>query len=95
MVDISDLGLPLSTNNIVTEKTIKINSTDIAGNNSDKKSNIKLRGRLAEYQYIVDLLQRHQGSKSKTAAFLGITPRALRYRLASMRDDGIDLECYS
>ncbi|OVZ98600.1 sigma-54 interaction domain-containing protein [Yersinia vastinensis] len=62
---------------------------------TDHGSNIKLRGRLAQYQYIVDLLKRHQGNKSKTAAFLGITPRALRYRLANMREDGIDIECYS
>lgn len=56
---------------------------------------VKLHGRLAEYQYIIDLLKRHKGNKSKTAEFLGITPRALRYRLASMRDEGIDLECDS
>lgn len=57
--------------------------------------NVKLRGRMAEYQYIVDLLKRYKGSKSKTAEFLGITPRALRYRLASMRDKGVNIECYS
>lgn len=57
--------------------------------------NVKLHGRMAEYQYIIDLLKRHKGNKSKTAEFLGITPRALRYRLASMRDEGIDIECYS
>ncbi|PQM84590.1 helix-turn-helix domain-containing protein, partial [Klebsiella quasipneumoniae] len=56
---------------------------------------VKQHGRLAEYQYIIDLLKHHQGNKSKTAEFLGITPRALRYRLASMRDEGIDIECYS
>lgn len=57
--------------------------------------NVKLHGRLAEYQYIIDLLKRYKGNKSKTAEFLGITPRALRYRLASMRDEGIDIECFS
>lgn len=57
--------------------------------------NVKLHGRMAEYQYIIDLLKRHQGNKSKTAQFLGITPRALRYRLASMREEGIDIGCYS
>lgn len=51
---------------------------------------IKQQGRLAEYQYIFDLLRCHKGNKSKTAAFLGITPRALRYRLASMRQQGFD-----
>lgn len=57
--------------------------------------NVKHHGRMAQYQYIIELLKRHKGNKSKTAAFLGITPRALRYRLASMREEGIDIECYS
>lgn len=63
----------------------------------DKEHNreLKQRGRLAEYQYIFDLLERYQGNKSKTAQFLGITPRALRYRLASMREQGINVECFS
>lgn len=51
---------------------------------------IKQHGRLAEFQYIVDLLRCHHGNKSKTAASLGITPRALRYRLALMRQQGFD-----
>ncbi|MCX8957883.1 sigma-54 interaction domain-containing protein [Erwinia psidii] len=51
---------------------------------------IKQRGKLAEFQYLTDLLKRYQGNKSRTAAFLGITPRALRYRLASMREQGFD-----
>ncbi|WP_158784506.1 sigma-54-dependent Fis family transcriptional regulator [Pantoea sp. BAV 3049] len=55
------------------------------------ESPIKQRGRMAEFQYIIDLLRRYQGNKSQTAAFLGITPRALRYRLASMREQGFDL----
>lgn len=93
VIDFSDLGLPLSTDTIQIEYPAK-NASHLA-NNNEKKSNIKLRGRLAEYQYIVDLLQRNQGSKAKTAAFLGITPRALRYRLASMREEGINIECYS
>jgi len=55
------------------------------------ESPIKQCGKMAEFQYITDLLKRHQGNKSQTAAFLGITPRALRYRLASMREQGFDL----
>ncbi|MFP2238817.1 sigma-54 interaction domain-containing protein [Pseudescherichia vulneris] len=62
---------------------------------SSALGNVKLHGRMAEYQYIIELLKRHNGNKSKTAAYLGITPRALRYRLASMREEGIDIECYS
>ncbi|MEY8713329.1 sigma-54 dependent transcriptional regulator [Mangrovibacter phragmitis] len=52
---------------------------------------MKQQGRLAEYHYLLELLRRHDGNKSRTAAFLGITPRALRYRLAAMREDGLDI----
>ncbi|MBP2168257.1 DNA-binding NtrC family response regulator [Erwinia toletana] len=55
------------------------------------KISIKQRGRIAEFQYIVDLLNHYQGNRAKTAEFLGITPRALRYRLASMRQQGFNL----
>jgi two-component system response regulator FlrC len=65
------------------------------GDVSSAARNVKLHGRMAEYRYILDLLKRHKGNKSKTAEFLGITPRALRYRLASMRDEGIDMERYA
>lgn len=61
---------------------------------SGEITDVKRHGRLAEYQYIIELLKRHNGSKSRTAETLGITPRALRYRLASMREDGIDISCY-
>lgn len=51
---------------------------------------IKQRGKIAEFQYITDLLNHYHGNKSRTAAFLGITPCALRYRLASMREQGFN-----
>lgn len=53
---------------------------------------IREHGRAAESQYILDLLSRNQGNKTKTAESLGITTRALRYRLASMRQQGISTE---
>ena len=57
----------------------------------DSKESLGQHGRHAQYQYIADLLQLHQGNKSRVASLLGITPRALRYRLASMRKHGIEL----
>ncbi|WNK03029.1 sigma-54 dependent transcriptional regulator [Escherichia coli] len=48
-------------------------------------------GRSAQYQYIADLMRKYQGNRSKIADLLGITPRALRYRLASMRKHGIEV----
>lgn len=98
IVDIAHLGLPVtpiytSVAKISLEDNLAYSVSGVSlihGN-----SNIKLRGRLAQYQYIIDLLQRFQGNKSKAAEFMGITPRALRYRLANMREDGVDIECLS
>lgn len=44
-----------------------------------------------EYQLILDALQVCRGSRKDAADKLGISPRTLRYKLARMRDDGIDL----
>ena len=54
-------------------------------------SDLGQHGRSAQYQYIADLMRKYQGNRSKIADLLGITPRALRYRLASMRKHGIEV----
>jgi len=36
-------------------------------------------------------MRKYQGNRSQIADCLGITPRALRYRLASMRKHGIEV----
>ncbi len=48
-------------------------------------------GRFAQYQYIAELMRQYQGNKARIARLLGITPRALRYRLATMRKNGIEV----
>ncbi|MGI2000288.1 sigma-54 interaction domain-containing protein [Shewanella frigidimarina] len=53
---------------------------------------LKESKRQAEFQFIVDILHKVQGSRSQTAAELGMTTRALRYKLAQMRDAGIDVD---
>ncbi len=46
----------------------------------------------AEYQYILDKLRQFDGNRTKTANALGVSTRALRYKLAAMREQGIDVE---
>ncbi|MGI2066145.1 sigma-54 dependent transcriptional regulator [Shewanella sp. MF08487] len=46
----------------------------------------------AEFQYIIDVLKRFNGQRTLSAEALGMTTRALRYRLVQMRDAGIDIE---
>ncbi|WP_428773752.1 sigma-54-dependent transcriptional regulator [Vibrio sp.] len=46
----------------------------------------------AEFQYILDKLRQFGGNRTKTADALGVSTRALRYKLAAMREQGIDLQ---
>lgn len=44
-----------------------------------------------EFEIILDTL-RHTGSKKTAAERLGISPRTLRYKLARMREEGLDID---
>ena len=45
-----------------------------------------------EFEVILETLREEGGSKKNTASKLGISPRTLRYKLARMRESGIDFE---
>ncbi len=45
-----------------------------------------------EFEIIVDTLKSESGSRKNTAEKLGISPRTLRYKLARMRDVGINID---
>ncbi|MCY1501447.1 Regulatory protein AtoC [compost metagenome] len=47
-----------------------------------------------EYQKIIDTLRAERGRRKEAAERLGISPRTLRYKLAQMRDAGMDVEAY-
>ena len=44
-----------------------------------------------EYQLITDAIRAHRGTRSAAAKSLGISPRTLRYKLARMREEGVEL----
>lgn len=46
--------------------------------------------RRREFRIIIDTLRREQGRRNRAAEQLGISPRTLRYKLAQMREFGID-----
>lgn len=89
VIQAQDLSLPVSHENTRANNTWGSGSPTLVTPVCDAIRGVKVHGRLAEYQYIIDLLKQHNGNKSRTAQSLGITPRALRYRLATMRGDGI------
>ncbi len=47
--------------------------------------------KLQEHQIILDTLQACNGSRKEVAERLGISPRTLRYKIARMRDSGIQI----
>ncbi|MFC3120415.1 sigma-54-dependent transcriptional regulator [Agaribacter flavus] len=49
--------------------------------------------RFQEHQIILDALQQCHGKRKDVAEKLGISPRTLRYKLAKMRESGIELPC--
>jgi two-component system response regulator FlrC len=59
---------------------------DISG-----KAALRASGKWAEYQHVIDTIRRFGGHKTKAAESLGMTPRALRYRLTAMREQGVHL----
>jgi two-component system response regulator FlrC len=45
-----------------------------------------------EFEIILDALRVHNGRKNRAADYLGISSRTLRYKLAKMRDMGMDVD---
>ncbi len=50
--------------------------------------------RRREFEMIIDTLRAERGRRKEAAERLGISPRTLRYKLAQMRDAGMDVEAY-
>ncbi|MBL4680810.1 MAG: sigma-54-dependent Fis family transcriptional regulator [Pseudomonadales bacterium] len=55
------------------------------------QDNLEEKLKQKEFQLIIDVLKEENGSRGKTAEKLGISGRTLRYKLAKMRECGIDL----
>ncbi len=59
---------------------------------SDAKPNLQKSRKLAEFDTIIETLRRFNGHRSKTAEELGVSTRALRYKIQTMREQGLDVE---
>jgi two-component system response regulator FlrC len=57
----------------------------------DDNSKLGSELRHQEHQIILDTLQSCKGRRKDVAERLGISPRTLRYKLAKMREVGIEL----
>ena len=60
----------------------------------DAKQALKQSRKNAEQQFILDTLARFNGKRNDTAQALGMSTRALRYKIAAMREQGINIDSY-
>jgi two-component system response regulator FlrC len=81
LIDAGDLLIENFDSEIVTEIPLENNNEDKLGNEL----------KLQEHQIILDTLTACQGSRKDVAERLGISPRTLRYKIARMRDSGIQI----
>jgi DNA-binding NtrC family response regulator len=58
------------------------------------KTALRATGKWAEYQHVLDTIRKFDGHKTKAAQSLGMTPRALRYRLSAMREHGVPMPTF-
>ncbi|MEL6115930.1 sigma-54 dependent transcriptional regulator [Photobacterium sp. SP02] len=83
-----DLMLPVDSSKIQAIKPEYMPAS--AGSAGTEQGHIGAK-KQAEYQYVLDVLKQHEGNRTLTAKALGVTTRALRYKLAAMREQGIDI----
>ena len=75
-----------------------VNLSTAASFTSSPESNTETSGQLGgdlkqrEYQLIIEALKATSGSRKEASEKLGISPRTLRYKLAQMRDSGMDVD---
>ncbi|WP_440875604.1 sigma-54-dependent transcriptional regulator [Thalassotalea sp. PLHSN55] len=89
-------ALILHSNNLIDAEDLLIENFDTpniaheveANTNEDKLGN---ELKLQEHQIILDTLHACHGSRKAVAERLGISPRTLRYKIAKMRDCGIQI----
>jgi two-component system response regulator FlrC len=89
-------ALILHSNQIIDASDLMIENFDTASVNevepqviTDDKLGSELK--IQEHQIILDTLQACNGSRKDVAERLGISPRTLRYKIARMRDCGIQI----
>lgn len=89
-------ALILHSNNIIEASDLLIENfeTSLAKQPEQKQATDEKLGnelKLQEHQIILDTLQACHGSRKAVAERLGISPRTLRYKIAKMRESGVEI----
>jgi two-component system response regulator FlrC len=75
----------IANRNIKAPATASVNATSISEVGSLKQK---------EYQFIIDVLNETRGNRTVAAKRLNISPRSMRYKLAKMREIGMQVPAY-
>lgn len=85
-----DLGL-MAPGEDIAQPVVPMKGADMSSGDVSGKAALRASGKWAEYQHVIDTIRRFGGHKTKAAESLGMTPRALRYRLNAMRQQGVQI----
>lgn len=88
-IQAQDLGLETPAESV--PQTVLVNPLLSAPVDGGGKAALRASGKLAEYHHVIETIKKFGGHKTKAAESLGMTPRALRYRLNAMREQGIQI----
>jgi len=89
IIDDSDICFEADQASQTTEESLTVASNDDADIDESLKLGEDLKTR--EQRLIVDVLKSVKGSRKDAAEKLGISPRTLRYKIARLRDQGIEI----
>ncbi len=89
-------ALILHSNNVIDASDLLIEQFEttsiiLSDNNPVAEDKLGSELKLQEHQIILDTLNACKGSRKNVAERLGISPRTLRYKIARMRDSGIQI----
>ncbi|WP_068547332.1 sigma-54-dependent transcriptional regulator [Thalassotalea crassostreae] len=87
-------GSVIEANDLLIEGFVETNKTFVKETEaieSSEDDNLESELKQQEFQIIIDALRTCNGSRKEVAERLGISARTLRYKLAKMRENGIEL----
>ncbi|MGR9053717.1 MAG: sigma-54-dependent transcriptional regulator [Gammaproteobacteria bacterium] len=90
-------GTRIGADDLVFEDTVTVGQDKFeheqVSENQEAEACLSDQVRSAEEQMILQTLANENGSRKQTAEKLGISPRTLRYKLARMKRNGVELPC--
>jgi len=81
----------IDSSDLMIDESVSLAADTVIAPEANEDSHLGSELRYQEHQIILDTLASCNGKRKDVAEKLGISPRTLRYKLARMRDDGIEV----